>query len=132
MNKRRRLQVILITVAIVAFISVLIVSRSNNRAKELKSNHFTTIAVVEKIEEDVMQGKSTDKDYIYFYFVKNDTVFHDVVKLNWKGTENFGISINTCFQVQVANSDYSNFKIDFLKRKDKKIDKDDFALHVYN
>jgi len=82
-------------------------------AAQLKLDGFSTIAVVEKLEDDVMGGKSQKRDLISFYFIKNDTVVHDEVYLSWVGIHHYSISIGSCFNMRASASDYSNFKVNF-------------------
>lgn len=103
-----------------------------NRLEKLKNNSFTTYGIVEKLKPNFPKGTTTRKDVVYFYFVKNDTVFHKISELTEYGIKNLGIKINDCYEVKVVKSDYEIFHIDFKKRKDTMIDKRKFKTQIYN
>ncbi|WP_319811648.1 hypothetical protein [Polaribacter sp. PL03] len=79
-----------------------------------------------------MKGRTTRKDVVYFYFVKNNTVYHKITDLTVNGIERLGIKINDCFEVKVVESDYGIFAIDFKKKKDTIIDKRKYRIQKYN
>ncbi|MFK8038124.1 MAG: hypothetical protein AB8B74_07540 [Crocinitomicaceae bacterium] len=103
------------------------------KAESLAENGFMTVAVIEKTKDDVLGGKSQKRDLIYFYFIKNDTVFHDMKSLNWVGIHHYVIKVGNSFEMQVDASDYSNFNINFSKRilSDGK-NESKYTDHVYN
>ena len=103
-----------------------------NRLDKLKNNSFTTYGIVEKLKPNSPKGTITREDVVYFYFLKNDTVFHKISNLSEYEIERLGIKINDCFEVKVVKSDYEIFDIDFKKRKDTMIDKRKFKTQIYN
>ncbi len=102
------------------------------RLEKLKNNSFTAYGIIEKLKPNSPKGTTTRKDVVYFYFVKNDTVFHKIWDLTEYGIESLWIKINDCFEVKVVKSDYEIFDIDFKKRKDTMIDKRKFKTQIYN
>jgi hypothetical protein len=113
-------------------IFALIYFNGKKRKEKLENNSFLTYGIIEKLRPNVSKGTTTRKDVVYFYFVKNDTVFHKIKQLTNGGIDNLGIKINDCYEVQVVESDYGIFDIDFKKRKDTLIDKSKYEFHIYN
>ena len=102
------------------------------RKEKLNKNPFITFGVVEKLRPRASKSTITKQDVIYFYFIKNDTVFHKLTTLSVGNIENKKIELNNAYELKVAESDYGNFKIDFNKKVNKFIDKKDFNKHVFN
>ncbi|RBP26931.1 hypothetical protein DFR65_1131 [Oceanihabitans sediminis] len=111
---------------------VLIYFNGQNRQEKLKNDSFTTYGIIEKLLPNSSKGTTTRKDVVYFYFVKNDTVFHKIKDLTENGIKRLGIKINDCYEVKVVKSDYGIFDIDFKKRKDTLIDKKNYKNQIYN
>ncbi len=110
----------------------LIYFNQQNRQEKLKNDSFTTYGVIEKLRPNSPKGTTTRKDVVYFYFVKNDTVFHKITDLTENGIEQLGIKTNDCYEVKVVESDYGIFDIDFKKKKDSIIDKRKYQIQKYN
>jgi len=111
---------------------VLFYFNGQNRKERLETEAFTTYGIIEKLRPNSMKGRTTRKDVVYFYFVKNDTVFHKLTDLTENGIERLGIKINDCYEVKVVKSDYGIFDIDFKKKKDTIIDKRKYQIQKYN
>jgi hypothetical protein len=111
---------------------VLIYFNGQNRKKRLKTESFTTYGTVEKLKPNTSKGRTTRQDVVYFYFVKNDTVFHKLEQLTLGGIDRLKIKMNESFEMKVVKSDYGIFKIDFKKRKDTIIDKRKHQIQKYN
>jgi len=105
---------------------------ANERNEKLKNNSFKTYGIIEKLSPRQHKGTTTQKDIIYFYFIKNGTVYHKKSDLNVNGIENRGIELNDCFEVKVVKNDYTIFEIDFDKKIDTIIEKDKFKKRIYN
>lgn len=60
---------------------------------------------------------------MYFYFVKNDSVFHNLKEIPAKSIRKQKIMLNETFKLKVAKSDYGVFEIDFTERIDTLIKK---------
>ncbi|WP_159948002.1 hypothetical protein [Polaribacter septentrionalilitoris] len=110
----------------------LIYFNRQNRQEKLKNNSFTTYGIIEKLRPNSPKGTTTRKDVVYFYFVKNDTVFHKITDLTENGIKRLGLKINDCYEVKVVESDYGIFDIDFEKRKDTMIEKKNYKNQKYN
>ena len=120
-------------ILLVAFpIFILIYFYGKKRKEKLENNSFITYGTIEKLRPNVSKSTTTRKDVVYYYFVKNDTVFHKIKQLTNGGIDNLGIKMNDCYQVKVVESDYGIFDIDFKKRKDTLIDKRKFKVQIYN
>ncbi|MDX6748149.1 hypothetical protein SHK09_15230 [Polaribacter sp. PL03] len=113
-------------------IFILIYFNGKKREEKLENNSFVTYGVIEKLRPKSMKGRTTRKDVVYFYFVKNNTVYHKITDLTVNGIERLGIKINDCFEVKVVESDYGIFAIDFKKKKDTIIDKRKYRIQKYN
>ncbi|WP_066219835.1 hypothetical protein [Formosa haliotis] len=96
---------------------VLIYFNGQNRQEKLKNESFTTYGIIEKLRPNSQKGTTTRKDVVYFYFVKNDTVFHKITDLTENGIKRLGIKINDCYEVKVVKSDFGIFDIDFKNGK---------------
>lgn len=119
---------------LLVFIPIFITAYFNGqqRKKRLSTESFNTIGVIEKLRPNSPKGRTTRKDVVYFYFVKNDTVFHKITDLTENGIEKLGIKKNDCYKLKVVKSDYGIFDIDFKKRKDTLIDKRKYKVQIYN
>ncbi|SFU67530.1 hypothetical protein SAMN05216480_112140 [Pustulibacterium marinum] len=98
----------------------------------MENNSFKTYGTIEKLRPNVRKGTTTQKDVVYFYFVKNDSVFHKIKQLPNYGIEHLGIKLYESYSLKVVESDYGIFDIDFKKRKDTVIDKRNYKVQIYN
>ena len=123
----------ILTVGII-IISLFLIIRNNakNREEQLENNSFLTYGTIEKFRPNVSKGKTTRQDVVYFYFVKNDTVFHKLKQLTLGGIERLKLNIYESYEMKVVESDYGIFEIDFKKRKDTIIDKRNYKTQKYN
>ena len=113
-------------------IFILIYFNRQSRKERLNKESFTTYGIIEKLSPNSRKGVTTRKDVVYFYFVKNDTVFHKLTDLRENGIDNLGIQVNDCYEVKVVKSDYEIFDIDFKKKKDTIIDKRKYQIQKFN
>jgi hypothetical protein len=107
--------------------------KAENKSDEIKNGNFKVYGIVEKLKPHSLKGKGlvSQKDVIYLYYEKNDTIFHLIEDLPDGQIEKFGININDCFGIKVAESDNDVFEIDFNKKLDTLIDKNDFKHQIY-
>ena len=125
-------QSLLIGIILIGILFSIIFLVSNKRNEKLENNSFTTIGIIEKLRPRASKSTITKEDVIYFYFIKNDTVFHKLTTLSVGNIENKKIELNNSYELRVVESDYGIFKIDFNKKVDRFIDKKDYEKHVYN
>lgn len=102
------------------------------RKNKLTKGAFTTYATVELLKENQRRGKSGKTDIVYFYFVKNDSVFHKLKLVPVKSISKQKIRLNETFKIKVAKSDYGIFEIDFIERIDTIIRKEMYKTQIYN
>ncbi|MGK0447791.1 MAG: hypothetical protein ACJA2M_001570 [Polaribacter sp.] len=131
-TKKDKVYSILIVGLIVIPLFFVIRYNAKNRHEKLNSESFTTYGTIEKLRPNVSKGKTTRQDVVYFYFIKNDTVFHKLEQLTLGGIDRLGIKMNYCFEMKVVKTDYGIFDIDFKKRKDTLIDKKKYQNQKYN
>jgi len=107
--------------------------KEENKAEEIKSGNFKVYGMVEKLKPHSLKGKNfaSRKDVLYLYYEKNDTIFHLIKDLPDRQIEKLGINLNDCFEIKVAKSDKNVFEIDFNKKMDTLIDKNDFEHQIY-
>lgn len=113
-------------------IFIMIYFNGQSRKEKLETESFNTIGVVEKLKPNSKKGRTTRKDVVYFYFIKNDTVFHKLTDLTNNGIKRLGIKTNECYELKVVKSDYGIFEIDFNKKIDTIIDKSEYKTQKYN
>lgn len=133
-SKKKKFSVWSFIATVVFLVSIFVFGRIRAKLKEekLKENGFNTIAIVEKLKPYSRKGKRSRKDIVYFYFVKNDTVFHKISDLNSGTINRLDIKINDAFDVRVVIGDYGMFKVDYEARVDTVIDKRDYQHQNYN
>ena len=129
-------QIILYSIFIVGIIALgIFVDRNKEENKKEKINNDARIVygIVEKLKPNVSKNMIyiSRKDVVYLYYVKNDTVFHVIEDLPDGHIEKLGIKQNDCFLVKIAKSDKDIFDIDFTKKIDTLIDKNNFEYQVY-
>ncbi|WP_375239855.1 hypothetical protein [Aurantibacter sp.] len=123
--------VLLITII---FFIALFYLNVENRNDSLTNNSFITICVIEKLKPFSFSSstKTGKNDAVYFYFVKNDTVFHKNELLKRGQIKDLELKTNQYFEIRISNSDYEVFEIDYKKKKDTIIDKNDHKIQIYN
>lgn len=123
----------ILTVGII-IIPLFFVIRYNAKTRKEKLNNesFITYGTIEKLKPYARKGTNTTKDLVYFYFVKNDTVYHKIKHLTSGGIKNLDIRLNNTYEVKVVESDYGIFDIDFKKKRDTLIDKRKYKIQKYN
>ncbi|WP_223034881.1 hypothetical protein [Hanstruepera marina] len=131
-SKKDKVYSVLTVVGIVTCLTVLITHNRKNRAEKLENESFETYGIIEKLRPNVSKSTTTRRDVVYFYFVKNDSVFHKIKYLTNGGIKNLGIKLNESYALKVVESDYGIFDIDFKKRKDTLIDKRKYKVQIYN
>lgn len=122
----------LLTFIILGIFFLWIYSVKINRKNKLEKEAFTTYATIELLKENRIKGKSGRIDIVYFYFVKNDSVFHNLKEIPANSIRNKKIVLNETFRIEVAKSDYGVFEIDFTERIDTLIKKDEYKIQIYN
>ncbi len=129
-------QIILYAVVFAGIIAIGIFAdnkKEQNKADEIENGNFKAYGIVEKLKPHSLKGKNfaSRKDVLYLYFEKNDTIYHLIENLPDGEIEKLGIKINDCFEIKVAESDKNVFEIDFNKKLDTLIDKNDFEYQIY-
>ncbi len=104
--------------------------RKNYEEKQLE-NSFTTVGVIEKLKERAVKKRGIE-DRIFFYFVKNDTVFHKTYFTRAGKIDKHKIKVGDCFKLKVAKEDDAVFEPYFDNRVDTIIDKKQYKNHIYN
>jgi hypothetical protein len=122
----------LIGIILIGILFSILFFYANKRKEKLNENPFITFGIVEKLKPNASKSTITEQDVIYFYFIKNDTVFHKVTTLSVGNIENKKIELNNAYELKVAESDNGIFKIDFNKKLNKYIDKTKYLNHIYN
>ncbi len=92
---------------------------------------FKAYGMVEKIDTNAFDGKTAKKDIVYFFFIKNDTVFNKIKHLPNGSIKKHNINLKDCFELTIAKSDYSIFDIDFEKKKDTVLKKSNYTNQHY-
>ena len=92
------------------------------RKDELAKGSFTTVVTIDEISRKWMGKPWLRKDVVHFYFVKNDTVYH--ISENYtRGTrKKWDLQPKKAYEIEVAESDYEIFEVDFSKPIDTVID----------
>lgn len=129
-------QIIIYSIIIAGFVAIGIFidkKKEENKSNEIRNGNFKAYGIVEKLKPHSLKGKNfaNRKDVLYLYFEKNDTVYHLIENLPDGEIEKLGIKINDCFEIKVAESDKNVFEIDFNKKLDTLIDKNDFEIQIY-
>lgn len=129
-------QIIIYSIVIAGFITIGIFvdkKKEESKAEEIKSGNFKVYGIVEKLKPHSIKGKNfaSRKDVLYLYYEKNDTIFHLIEDLPDGQIEKLGINLNDCFEIKVAEPDKNVFEIDFNKKMDTLIDKNDFEYQIY-
>ncbi len=122
----------LIGIILIGILFSILFFYANKRKEKLNKNPFITSGIVEKLRPNASKSTVTKQDVIYFYFVKNDTVFHKITTLSVGNIENKKIELNNAYELKVAESDNGIFQIDFNKKLNKYIDKKKYQKHIYN
>jgi len=129
-------QIVIYSVIIAGIITIGIFidkKKAENQSEEIKNENFKVYGMVEKLKPHSLKGKGlvSRKDVLYLYYEKNDTIFHLIKDLPDGQIEKLGIELNDCFTIRVAESDNDVFDIDFNKKLDTLIDKNDFEYQIY-
>lgn len=132
MTKKKSNKYMLLTLLSISIFLLCIYMYKQIRKEKLEAGSFNIYGVVEKLEANKFDGKTSKKDIVYFYFIKNDTVFHKIKNLPNGGIKKHNIQLNDCFEVKVAKSDYGIFNIDFEEKKDTTINKSNYKNQQYN
>ncbi|WP_053989913.1 hypothetical protein [Mangrovimonas sp. TPBH4] len=107
--------------------------KGESKLEEIKKGNFKVYGIVEKLKPNSRRGKGlvNRKDVLYLYYEKNDTIFHLIEDLPNGQIEKLAIKINDCFPIKIAESDKNIYEIDFNKKIDSLIDKNDFKNQIY-
>jgi len=108
--------------------------KEENKLAEINSGNYKVYGIVEKLKPHTSAGRRYGdwKDVVYLYYVKNDTVFHIIEDLLDGQIEKFEIKEYDSFSIKIAESDKDVFEIDFTKKLDTIIDKNEYKHQVYN
>lgn len=104
---------------------------SNKRTEKLDKHGLLTFGIVEKLKPNQRKGRTTSEDVVYFYFVVNDTVFHEIESISLNDISNKEIEIDKAFELKILRDDYSVNRINFNKPIDTFISKYKFHIHKY-
>ncbi|SFU55520.1 hypothetical protein SAMN05216480_10740 [Pustulibacterium marinum] len=85
------------------------------RNQEIAANSFTTFAVIEKLAPRARRDVILEEDLVYFYFEKNDSVYHKIKHLSVNGIKRLEIKAGTSYPITVSKSNYNIYEIDFTK-----------------
>lgn len=123
-------------VGIVILIGAYFVNQSDKADRAtIKNDSFESVAVIEKLKRHSSYShrkyRSRYRDIVYFYFVKNDTVFHKITFLKDKEIDKLGLQENQTFYLRVGNNDYDVFDVSFRSPVDTIIDKRLFEVQIY-
>ena len=129
-------QIIIYSIVIAGIIAIGIFvdnTKEKNKSEEIKNGNFKVYGMVEKLKPHSLKGKGlvSRKDVLYLFYEKNDTIFHLIKDLPDGQIEKLGIELNDCFTIRVAESDNDVFDIDFNKKLDTLIDKNDYEYQIY-
>lgn len=107
--------------------------KESNIKKEISAGHFKVYGVVEKLKPRSRNGRNyaSRKDVVYLYYEKNDTIFHIIEDLPSGQIKKLEINQNDCFLIKIAKYDKDIFSIDFSKKLDTLIDKNNYKNQVY-
>jgi len=88
---------------------------------------------IEKLKIGFRYGRRSfrKRDVVYLYFMKNDTVFHEIHTMPRRSIKKYNLQIGDCFLAKVAKSNYGIFEIDFTEKKDTLINKEEYKNQVY-
>ena len=123
--------VAIVTVVIIFLMIFLMAKWAKNYEEKQLANSFMTVGVIEKLQHRTSKTRGTE-DRVFFFFVKNDTVFHRTHTLNTGKISELSLNVGDCFEVKVAKQDSEVFECYFNKRVDTIIDKNQYTNHVYN
>ena len=121
----------LIGSVLILFLIIPLIYLSNKRAEQLDKNGMLTFGIVEKLKPNQRKGRTTNEDVVYFYFIVNDTVFHEIESIPLNGIENKEIELDKAFEMKILKDDYSVNKINFDKPLDTFVSKYNFRIHKY-
>lgn len=108
--------------------------KEENKFAEINNGNYKVYGIVEKLKPHSPTGRRYGnwKDIVYLYYEKNDTIFHIIEDLSDGQIEKLEIKEYDSFLVRIAESDKGIFEIDFTKKLDTIIDKNEFENQVYN
>ena len=129
-NKKITLPLALFTIAVLLFFYFY--HYETAKRTKLQQGAFESYATLEKLKENSRDGKTDKVDLIYFYFVKNDTVFHKLKRMPAEFVKKKRLKQNETYKIRVADTDYSVFKIDFKERVDTTILKQNYTTQIYD
>jgi hypothetical protein len=121
----------LIGCVLIVFLIIMLNYSSNKRTEKLDKHGFLTFGIVEKLRPNQIKGKTTREDVVYFYFIVNDTVFHEIKSIPLNEIENKEIELDKGFELKILKEDYTVNKINFNKPIDTFVSKYKFHIHKY-
>lgn len=133
-SSKRKFSIPQLIATVLFVVTIFVFSQYNKRTRDKKLNElgFNTIAIVEKTKRNASKGTTGTKDLVYFYFVKNDTVFHKISDLHSGTINRFDINVGDAFPVRVVRDDYDIKKVDYSVKLDTFIDKGKYKIQRYN
>lgn len=122
-----------ILIGLVILITSYIIYKKIDRRNKLNGKTFETTAFVEKIVLHSKKAKTGYRDIIYFYFIKNDTVFHNLKYLKDYESQKRGIALKDGFSIKISSTDYDIWQLNLENKKDTLwVDKTFYANQEYN
>jgi hypothetical protein len=122
----------LLIALIVGLFAYYIIERSAEKKFLLETNSFKTLGIIEKLKENSRKGKSDYEDIIYFYFIKNDTIYHKIESTNKGFIKEKNIKKGDVFELNVVKNKFNYFKINFENKIDTLIVKNKTQFEVFN
>jgi hypothetical protein len=122
----------LLIAIVVSLFAFYIIEKRAEKKFLLNTNSFKTLGVIEKLKENSRKGKSGREDVIYFYFIKNDTIYHKIESTNKGFIKKENIKEGNVFELHVVKNDFGYFKMNFENKIDTLIVKNNNQFEVFN
>lgn len=93
---------------------------SKNKKKKdfLENDSFKTYVTIEFLKNNVNNGAAGQKDVVYFFFKKNDTIIHKIYNGTSSIISNYNLKTGSVYEAKIANKDFGIFEINFENKKD--------------
>lgn len=122
-----------ILIGLIILITSFIIYKKIDRRNKLNGKTFETTAFVEKIAFHSKKAKTGHRDVIYFYFIKNDTVFHNLKYLKDYESQKRGITLKDGFSIKISSTDYDIWQLNLDNKRDTIwVDKTLYVNQEYN
>ena len=131
-TSKQKLVYVISTLVIMSFFFYLDFYFKEKKKEKINNGSFETFAVIEKVKSNVRKSGryNSRKDVVYFYFIRNDTVFHRIENKQNHFIKKNDISLGNSFRIKIASTDYDVFEIDFNDKMKESIDIKSF-INVY-